>query len=95
MVIFKGKIHQSKWYDVKRLPQGTMIAVNDNGWTNNSLNSGGLRDVLDKYTRPWTSGQYRLLILFGHASHNSIVTAPIIYIVVLYMPAHSSHFLQP
>ena len=57
-----------------------------------------LQEIFEKYTRSRTVGKYRLLILDGHGSHatpdfdkfcldNSII--------VLYMPPHSSHLLQP
>ena len=57
-----------------------------------------LQKIFDKHTRSRTVNKYRLLILDGHGSHaiadfdkfcsdNSVI--------VLYMPPHSSHLLQP
>ena len=101
MVIFKGKLQQAGWYNeqvAKLLPQGSMVGASDNGWTNNELGLKWLKEIFDKHTRPVTSGRYRLLILDSHASHTSAEFDKYCSdngIIALYLPAHSSHFLQP
>lgn len=96
MVIFAGKVHQSTWY--RELPRDWSIGLSNNGWTNNELGMTRLKDVFEKNTRQRAGGRCRLLILDGHGSH---VTPEFDHfcrqnhIVPLYMPAHSSHLLQP
>jgi hypothetical protein len=98
LVIFDAKVHQSTWYENGLLPYDWSIAVSENGWTNNEIGLIWLKDVFDKYTKNRTIGQYRLLILDGHGSH---VTPDFDRfcldhsIIVLCMPPHSSHLLQP
>lgn len=96
MVIFKGKMRQYSWYET--IPPDWAIGVSDNGWTTDALGLIWLKDTFDKHTRDRTVGKYRLLILDGHGSH---VTAEFDQycsqnsIIVLCMPPHSSHLLQP
>ena len=74
------------------------IGVSDNGWTTDELGLAWLKKVFNPYTQGRTVGKYRLLILDGHGSH---VTAEFDQyakqnsIIVLCMPPHSSHILQP
>ncbi|KAL0940553.1 transposase [Colletotrichum truncatum] len=52
----------------------------------------------DIYTKPRTSGKYRLLVVDGHESHHSAAFELFCQennIITLCMPAHSSHLLQP
>ena len=96
MIIFKGQLHQQSWYQT--LPPDWTIGVSDNGWTTDELGLSWLKRVFNPYTQGRTVGKYRLLILDGHGSH---VTAEFDQfcsqnlIIVLCMPAHSSHILQP
>jgi hypothetical protein len=96
MVIFKGKMRQYSWYET--VPTDWTIGVSDNGWTTDALGLTWLKDTFDKHTRNRTVGKYRLLILDGHGSH---ITAEFDQycsqnsIIVLCMPPHSSHLLQP
>ena len=96
MIIFKGKLRQRSWYET--VPADWEIGVSDNGWTTDALGLHWLKNTFDRYTRNRTTGRYRLLIFDGHGSHvtpefdqycsqNSII--------VLCMPPHSSHLLQP
>ncbi len=98
LVIFEAVMHQKSWYENGLIPPNWLIAVSENGWTNNEIGLYWLEHVFNKHTRTRTRGRYRLLILDGHGSHvtpefdqyclnNSII--------VLCMPAHSSHLLQP
>lgn len=94
-VILAGKVHQSNWY--RGLPADWVITVSDNGWTTDQLGLEWIKHF-NTHTESRTKGTHRLLILDGHSSHatpefdqycmaNNIVT--------LYMPAHTSHLLQP
>jgi hypothetical protein len=91
-------MHQAAWYKNGLLPYDWSIGVSENGWTNNEIGLTWLKTVFDKYTKNHSVGRYRLLILDGHGSH---VTPEFDQycldhsIIVVCMPPHSSHLLQP
>ena len=96
-VIFQGKHHLSAWYKEPSLPQNWVIAVSTNGWTTNELSLQWLKHF-DTHTKARTTGAHRLLIVDGHESHESLEFQQYCKeqkIVVLCMPPHSSHLLQP
>jgi len=96
LIIFNAIMHQKRWYDW--ILDNWSIAVSENGWTNNEIGFTWLKSTFDIHTKHCTVGRYRLLIFDGHGSH---VTPEFDYycrenaIIVLCMPAHSSHLLQP
>jgi len=75
-----------------------MIGVSENGWTIDEIGLIWLTKLFGPFTEGRKVGRYRLLILDGHGSH---VTAHFDRyctehdIIVLCMPPHSSHLLQP
>ena len=74
-----------------------MIAVSDNGWTNNELGVAWIKHF-DAHTKTRVVGTRRLLILDGHESHHSLEFQEFCKennIYTLCMPPHSSHLLQP
>jgi hypothetical protein len=98
MVIFKGKVHISTWYEYNNLPPNWTIALSPNGWTNNELGLHWLKEVFEPNTAPRTVGSHRLLILDGHGSHATPEFDQFCSerkIITLCMPPHSSHLLQP
>jgi len=40
MVIFKGKVHLSTWFEHKILPPGSVIGLSSKGWTNKVIKLG-------------------------------------------------------
>jgi hypothetical protein len=96
MVIFKGQIHQQSWYN--NIPSNWLIGVSENRWTTDELDLIWLKRLFGPNTQNQMVGKYQLLILDGHGSH---VTAKFNQyctqnsIIVLCMPLHSSHLLQP
>ena len=73
------------------------IEVSPNGWTTNELALAWLRHF-DAHTKERTVGAYRLLIMDGHGSHNTKEFYEYCEehsAVVLCMPPHLSHLLQP
>ena len=96
LIIFNAIMHQKRWYDW--ILDNWSIAVSENGWTNNEIGFTWLKSTFDIHTKHCTVGRYRLLIFDGHGSH---ITPEFDYychenaIIVLCMPAHSSHLLQP
>jgi hypothetical protein len=98
MVIFKGKVHISTWYQGTDLPTNWVVAVSDNGWTTNEIGLKWLSDIFEKYTVDRTVGKYWRLILDGHNSHanpNFDQYCKEHSIITLCMLAHLSHLLQP
>ena len=96
-IIYKGKNHLSGWYQEDNIPPDWTFGVSDNGWTTNKLGLDWLRHF-DKHTKKRNVGGYRLLILDDHESHDSLEFTTYCKennIVILCMPAHSSHLLQP
>jgi hypothetical protein len=96
-VIVAGKNHLASWYQNSGFPPDWVISVTDNGWTTNEKGVDWIRHF-EKYTKPRTTGVYRLLVLDGHESHHSAefeVYCTEHNIITLCMPAHSSHILQP
>jgi hypothetical protein len=95
-LVLKGKEYNRNWF-LQGQPSTWMIAVSENGWTTNQI---GLQWVqhFEKHTRSKTIGSKRLLILDNHESHVSIEFRSFCKennIVLLWMPPHSSHLLQP
>ena len=98
LIIFKAVMHQAAWYKNDIIPHDWSIGVSDNSWTTNEIGLTWLTEVFDKHTKDYTVGTYRLLVLDGHNSHVSPEFDRYCLdhqIVVLCIPAHSSHLLQP
>jgi len=90
---FKGKQHNKAWFTA--LPNAH-IAMSDNGWTDNEIGLEWLKQCFEPKTR--CGDEYWLLILDGHASH--ITTKAIKFciaskIILLCLPPHTTHLLQP
>ena len=100
--IFKGIRNMDKWHETMRRiglgESGYHIATSTNGWTDNELGIAYLQDHFDVHTRDGQKGEYRILIIDGHDSH--ITSEAIRFclkekIILLCLPPHSTHFLQP
>ena len=93
-IIFKAAIYKRVWFDA--FPEAN-IAVSGNGWTDNEIGLLWLQHF-EKETAVIQKGQYRILILDGHASY--ISTAAIEFsvcndIILLCLPPHTTYLLQP
>jgi hypothetical protein len=99
--IFKGSALQTTWFDLSYdgIPPTWLFASSDNAWTSNSIGLEWLNRLFIPITRPIEGPtEYRLLILDGHGSHTTdefMLAALEARIQLLYLPAHSSHLLQP
>ena len=96
-IIFQGKNHLSAWYKEDNLPNDWVIAVSENGWTTNKLSLEWLKHF-DAHTEKRTIGNYHLLTIDGHKSHNLLDFQQYCKenkIITLCMPPHLSHLLQP
>ncbi|KAI0996103.1 hypothetical protein K3495_g12078 [Podosphaera aphanis] len=95
-VIFKGQSLQTSWFPLQSLP-GWLYTTSENGWTSNSVGLAWLRQIFIPESTP-TQYDYRLLLLDGHGSHADVEFMWTNYqnkIACLYLPAHTSHILQP
>lgn len=95
-IIFKAKVQKQAWID--ELEKGNTIAINDKGWTNNTLGLEWFKRTFDPYSKKRQQGDYRLLLFDGHASHitnNVIRFCENKDIILLYLPPHTTYVLQP
>ncbi|KFY29453.1 hypothetical protein V491_00028 [Pseudogymnoascus sp. VKM F-3775] len=96
-VIVAGKNHLVSWYKNSGFPSNWVIAITENGWTTNERGIDWIQHF-EKHIKTRSIGGYRLLVLDGHESHYSDDFEEYYKehnIITLYMPAHSSHLLQP
>jgi len=80
------------------MPDNWYIGVSKKGWTDDDYTYQWLIEVFDLSTCGCTVGKYRLLVLDGYGSY--VTPAFDQYcqanaIVVVQLPPHSSHHLQP
>ncbi|EDN95836.1 hypothetical protein SS1G_12041 [Sclerotinia sclerotiorum 1980 UF-70] len=96
-LIVQGQVHLSNWYTETDLPADWAIKPTSNGWTNNETGLEWLKHF-DKHTIHRRKGKYRMLVLDGHESHESIPFQSYCKandIICIKLPAHSNHLTQP
>ena len=74
------------------------ISVSPNGWTDQELGAAWLQSDFDPATRDKAAGRYRLLILDGHNSHCTLIFCKYAAdnkIIIICLPSHTTHALQP
>jgi 4-hydroxybenzoate polyprenyltransferase len=98
LVIYKGKSVQQQWFPADiSLFKDWQFTATENGWTNNATALEWLEKVFIPQTQP-RDQQPRLLVLDGHGSHETteFIWKCLEYnIFLLFLPAHTSHVLQP
>ena len=90
-------MHRAAWYEDNIIPYNWSIGVSDNGWTMNEIGLTWL-NLFHEHTKDRTVGTHRLLILDGHGSHiNPEFDQFCLHhkIIIICMPAHLLHLLQP
>lgn len=98
LVIYSGKVHILDWHRNYEKREGWLWGTSDKGVTNEHLSLAWLENCFQPTTARIAGGSKRLLILDGHGSH---VTADFIdfclknKIILLCLPPHSTHYLQP
>ncbi|KAJ8070734.1 hypothetical protein OCU04_001104 [Sclerotinia nivalis] len=96
-LIVQGQVHLSNWYTETDLPADWAIKPTPNGWTNNETGLEWIKHF-DKHTIHRTKGKYRMLVLDGHESHESIPFQSYCKannIICIRLPPHSNHLTQP
>ena len=74
------------------------IATSENGWTDNELGLNWLKKCFEPATAKYPHGEYRLLIVDGHASNISTEFIKFCNekkIILLCLPPHTTHILEP
>lgn len=99
LVVFKGKNVQQQWFpeDMDYLTNWNFTA-SDKGWTNNAIGLKWLEDIFIPGSKTELPNEKRLLILDGHGSHATpdFMRLCVLHkIQLVYLPAHTSHVLQP
>lgn len=95
--IFKGKNVLQSWIPNAALEQW-FFSANTKGWTSNLHGLEWLKRVFEPATRAKANGPLRLLVCDGHDSHISgsfIAHCLQNRIILLILPPHTSHLLQP
>lgn len=96
LVIHAGAEKDAEW--IRARPNEAHLACSPNGWTDSDAALWWLREVFDVETKPTSKEIKRLLILDGHISHVSlefILQAEKLNIILLLLPPHTTHRLQP
>lgn len=102
LVIMAGKIHLLEHHRTYEVREGWLWGLSNKGVTNEQLSTAWLEHCFEPFTAPIAGPKHqrskRLLILDGHGSH---VTVSFIQfckdhnIILLCLPPHSTHYLQP
>ncbi|KAF4485948.1 hypothetical protein CGGC5_v005867 [Colletotrichum fructicola Nara gc5] len=99
LVIYKGKSVQQQWFPLDLTPyESWKFTATENGWTSDSTAVKWLTEVFIPSTQPGDPSEVRLLILDGHGSHETTAFMYTCFrnkIHLLFLPAHTSHVLQP
>ncbi len=96
-IIFKAAYQQSTWFE-KLNNSSAKIATSSKGWTDNQLALLWLKQHFEIETAKRQQGEYRLLILDGHESHCTLEFIEYCVekkIILLVLPPHTIHLLQP
>ena len=96
MIIIKGAVVQARWF--ADLQNGDIaIGVSDLGYSNDILSFQWLQ-YWNWLSKKIQRGTYHLLIIDGYESHLSVQFVrycEMEKIILLHLPPHSTHFLQP
>lgn len=100
LVIFRAKSIQEQWFKKEFLAQNPSwhVTFSENGWTSNEIALEWLEKVFLPQTKPNCESDARLLIVDGHGSHTSeefMSRCFLNNVYLLFLPAHTSHILQP
>jgi len=98
LIIFRGEQLSTDWLIPKELTDGWHFSYSTRGWTSDIHGLEWLRRCFEPATREKANGNHRLLILDGHGSHETALFlghCRLHKILVLRLPPHTSHLLQP
>jgi 4-hydroxybenzoate polyprenyltransferase len=99
LIIFMGKSIQQQWFPIALEDHdGWQFTATKKGWMEERIAIEWVRRVFIPQTAPTDPSEWRLLIIDGHHTHTTIdfmweCFSNRVYIV--FLPAHTSHMLQP
>jgi len=99
-LIYKGASRdiQDTWLEDWNSQEVAYFGASENGWSSDALGLHWLVTVLDPHTRENVGRGRRLLIVDGHSSHVNmkfIEQCDKLRILVIILPPHTTHRLQP
>jgi hypothetical protein len=97
LVIFEAAMHQAAWYKDNIIQHNWSTGVSEFGWTINEIGLTWLHIFYERI-KDRTVGMHRLFVLDGYRSHGYPKFDQFSLdhqVVVVCMPKHSSHLLQP
>jgi hypothetical protein len=99
-LIYKGESNdlQDTWVEDLEDSDDFFFGASSNGWSNDAFGLQWLTEVFDPATRETAGRGKRLLIVDGHSSHVNMAFINKCWdlrIVLLILPPHSTHRLQP
>jgi hypothetical protein len=89
---------QDTWVQDARSSDGIWFGASENGWSNNRIGLLWLQKVFERFTKPKSPRAYRLLIVDGHSSHVNMAFVDFAdrhRIIIMVLPPHTTHRLQP
>ncbi|KAI0991083.1 hypothetical protein K3495_g17104, partial [Podosphaera aphanis] len=95
LVIFKGKNPQTTWFPSESVPNW-FYTTSENGWTTKAIGNEWLKTVF--IPAACSNDRTKLLVVDAHGSHTDLEFMQLCKkhkIHLLFLPAHSSHILQP
>jgi hypothetical protein len=100
VLVYKGSSNDlyDIWVDNVDENAGCHFASTENGWLNNALGLRWLQKVFERYIKLSNPRSRRLLLVDGHSSHVNmefINWADRHRIIVMILPPHLTHQLQP
>ena len=100
LLIYKGASGdlQSSWVEDVTEDSETYFAATENGWSSNKIGLSWLKNVFERHTKPASPRARRLLLVDGHSSHVNIAFIDFAdkhRIIVMILPPHTTHRLQP
>ena len=86
------------WVEDWAPDEEAFFASSANGWSSNAFGLDWLRRVFERYTAPTAGHRRRLLLVDGHNSHMNlqfVEECDKLRIILIILPPHSTHRLQP
>ena len=100
-LIYKGAgydLQNTQVDDLDTAKDSAFFGASTNGWSNNDFGLAWLKKIFEPGTREQAGGKKRMLLVDGHSSHVNLKFLDWCdqhQIVVMILPPHSTHRLQP
>jgi hypothetical protein len=99
-LIYKGESGdlQDSWIEDLHMGEQAYFSASPNGWTCDMLGANWVKAVFHRHTKDKAGNRRRLLLVDGHSSHVNLTFLKLcdeLKILVLVLPPHTTHRLQP